>query len=90
MGGEGAMMQANQMNKYNKGQLSKRKDRKWSIVGEDQEKPEFNLPGATPEILEKIKQEMKIKNKEIRIKRLILLILFMGVILASLAFVLMF
>ena len=73
MGGEGAMMQANQSLKANRKLVGKRKENRFSFVHTNTEKTEYNLPKSTPETLRRIQEKMKRENKLRQQKRLLLI-----------------
>ena len=83
MGGEGAMMQAIAMSKYNRSLMSKRKDRKLSFVHTSTEKTEYNLPKSTPETLRRIKEKMIRENKLTKQKRLVLNVILTMILIAA-------
>lgn len=84
MGGEGAMMQANQSLKSNRKLVGKRKANRFSFVHTSNEKTEYNLPGASAELLEQIriktKQESKLRLQKRIITSLILFLIVTAII----------
>ncbi|WP_290696586.1 hypothetical protein [Lacinutrix sp.] len=54
MGGEGAMIQANQSLKANRKLVGKRKEKRFSFVHTSTEKTEYDLPKSTPETIRRI------------------------------------
>ncbi len=86
MGGEGSMMAANQSLKNNRGQLSKRKDKK-ALGGSYAHIELKEFPKATEAQLKEIKERVQRENKLARTKQLILLLIF--IIAIFLFFVLM-
>jgi hypothetical protein len=86
MGGEGAMMQANQSLKANRKLVGKRKEKRFSFVHTSTEKTEYNLPKATPETLNKIQEKMVRENKLRKQKRVILIGLFTVIIISVLVY----
>jgi len=82
MGGEGAMMQANQSLKANRKLVGKRKEKRFSFVHTSTEKTEYNLPKSTPETLKRIQEKMERKNKLRQQKQLVFIIVF-SIILVS-------
>lgn len=55
----------------NKSMLSKRRDKKLSFVNTSTEKAEYDLPKATAETLQGIRETLQRENKSRRLKRLI-------------------
>ncbi|WP_452222598.1 hypothetical protein [Lacinutrix chionoecetis] len=86
MGGEGAMMHANQSLKANRKLVGKRKEKRFSFVHTSTEKTEYDLPQSTPETLKIIRQNMKRENRSNRIKRFVILILTVTILLAILTY----
>jgi|GEM_PF-821557 len=82
MGGEGAMMQANQSLKANRKLVGKRKEKRFSFVHTSTEKTEYNLPKSTPETLKRIQEKMERENKLRQQKQLVFIIVF-SIILVS-------
>lgn len=72
--------------KNNKDMLSKRKDKKLSFVGKASEKPEFDLPKATPRQLKEIRDNMRREHKKRRVKQIVFITVVMSVILIALSF----
>lgn len=76
MGGEGSMMAANQSLKSNRKLLAKRERFKNNLGGYGKNsKPEFNLPKATPEVLDKIKKRLNKERQQMIIKTSVLVTL---------------
>jgi len=73
MGGEGAMMQANQSLKANRKLVGNRKENRFSFISTSAEKTEYNLPKSTPETIKRIKEKIKRENKIRMQKRLMLM-----------------
>ena len=90
MGGEGAMMNANQSLKANRKLVGKRKENRFSFVHTSSEKTEYNLPKATPETIRKIKEKIQRENKLRRQKRFILIIILIGFFMTILISVFMY
>lgn len=86
MGGEGAMMAANQSLKNNRSLVSKRKDRKLSFVSASNKKTEYNLPKATPQKLQEIKLRMQRENRQRRVKQVVVLSLALTSIISALIY----
>ncbi|AEH00371.1 hypothetical protein [Lacinutrix sp. 5H-3-7-4] len=76
MGGEGAMMQANQSLKSNRKLVGKRKENRFSFVHTSNEKTEYDLPKSSPKILLEIKNKIRRENKIRERKRFLLIGLF--------------
>ena len=75
MGGEGAMMAANQSLKSNRSQL-RRKERSFNkLFSNSEEKPEYDFPNATPQKLHNIKKKLVLDRKVRRTK----IFLFVGI-----------
>jgi maltodextrin utilization protein YvdJ len=72
MGGEGAMMAANNSLKNNRGLLAKRKEMK-ALEGSYANIQLKEFPKATVEQLEEIRERIQTKNKQNRIRLLIVL-----------------
>ncbi|CAH8281698.1 hypothetical protein EV196_104122 [Mariniflexile fucanivorans] len=70
MGGEGAMMAANNSLKNNRSLLAKRKETK-ALGGSYSTIELKKFPKATAEQLEEIKKRIQIKNKQNRVRQLI-------------------
>lgn len=83
MGGEGAMMAANNSLKNNRSLLAKRKETK-ALEGSYAAIELKEFPKATAEQLEGIRERIQIKNKQNRIRQLIVLGVFL-IILVSFA-----
>lgn len=81
MGGEGAMMAANNSLKNNRSLLAKRKETK-ALEGSYCNIGLKEFPKATAEQLEEIRERIQIKNKQNRIQQFIALGVFL-IILAS-------
>ncbi|PKG49904.1 hypothetical protein CXF54_14400 [Olleya sp. 1-3] len=74
MGGEGAMMAANQSLKSNRSMMAKRKEKSFSFVTNSTEKTEYNLPEATEEDLVKLRNKLKKYNRYNTFKSIVILI----------------
>lgn len=72
MGGEGAMMSANNSLKNNRSLLSKRKENK-ALEGSYSNVKIKEFPKASAEQLEEIRKRIQIKNKENRFRQFIAL-----------------
>ncbi len=84
----GAVQSAIAAMKNNRNLLSKRKRGKGLEGGYNHQNVEFNLPEATPEILESIRLKTKSENKKRMVKRLIVLGAFVFVLFTLLSFIL--
>ncbi len=73
MGGEGAMMAANNSLKNNRSLLAKRKETK-ALEGSYAAIELKEFPKATAEQLEEIRERIQIKNKQNRVRQLVALI----------------
>ncbi|MDB2462522.1 hypothetical protein N9W61_00230 [Algibacter sp.] len=76
MGGEGAMMAANNSLKNNRGLVSKRRE-KGALEGSYANIELKEFPKATPEQLLEIKQRVKEENRKTRIKTFLLFLVFL-------------
>ncbi len=76
MGGEGAMMAANNSLKNNRSLLAKRKETK-ALEGSYATIELKEFPKATSEQLEEIRERIQIKNKQNRVRQLIVLGVFL-------------
>ncbi|WP_281846850.1 hypothetical protein [Olleya namhaensis] len=80
MGGEGAMMAANQSLKSNRSMMAKRKEKSFSFVTNSTEKTEYNLPKITDQkilmLRKKLQQEQKLRRtKQVVVLSVVMLIL---------------
>ena len=80
MGGEGAMMAANQSLKSNRNMMAKRKEKSFSFVTNSTEKTEYNLPKITEQkilmLRKKLQQEQKLRRtKQVVVLSVVMLIL---------------
>ncbi|SFI80811.1 hypothetical protein [Olleya namhaensis] len=80
MGGEGAMMAANQSLKSNRSMMAKRKEKSFSFVTNSTEKTEYNLPKITEQkilmLRKKLQQEQKLRRtKQVVVLSVVMLIL---------------
>ena len=68
MGGEGTMMAANNSLKNNRSLLSKRKEKN-SLSGSYSNVKMADFPKATAQELKRIKEKMRIENRQARVKQ---------------------
>ena len=68
MGGEGSMMAANNSLKNNRSLLSKRKEKN-SLSGSYSNVKMADFPKATAQELKRIKEKMRIENRQARVKQ---------------------
>lgn len=81
MGGEGAMMHMITSLKNNKRRRKKLKSFGRDIVGSyGNERPIYDFPEATPEVLAKIKSDFVKEQKMLRIKTFVVSILIVGIV----------
>ncbi|WP_346881086.1 hypothetical protein [uncultured Algibacter sp.] len=74
MGGEGAMAAANASLKNNRGQMSKRKDRK-ALEGSYAHIELKDFPKATEAQLHAIKEKINKENRQARVKHIIMFVI---------------
>ena len=86
MGGEGAMMAANNSLKNNRSLLSKRKDAK-ALEGSYANIELKEFPKATAEQLQEIRERIQIKNKQNRFRQFLAIIFIIVVLISFLLFI---
>ncbi|MFG6686312.1 hypothetical protein ACGK9U_07010 [Mariniflexile sp. HNIBRBA6329] len=86
MGGEGAMMAANNSLKNNRSLLAKRKETK-TLEGSYSNIELKEFPKATAEQLEEIRERLQIKNKQNRIRQIIATIIMLFTLIAFLLYI---
>lgn len=85
MGGEGAMMAANNSLKNNRSLLAKRKETK-ALEGSYSNIQLKEFPKATAEQLKEIRERIQIKNKQNRIRQILATIVILLLIIAFLKY----
>ena len=85
MGGEGAMMAANNSLKNNRSLLSKRKEK--SVLGGSYSNVKLaEFPKATPEQLQEIKERLYKENRKNSIKQIILLVILFLILISTILY----
>ncbi|QXP61180.1 hypothetical protein [Olleya sp. HaHaR_3_96] len=82
MGGEGAMMAANQSLKSNRSMLRKRREKSFSFVSNSTEKTAYNLPEISEKDILLLRKKLQKEQKERRIKQVV----FLGVVMMVLIY----
>lgn len=86
MGGEGAMMAANQSLKSNRGMMAKRKEKSFSFVTNSTEKTEYNLPEITERKLVLLRKKLQQEQKLRRTKQVVVLSVVMLILIGTLIY----
>lgn len=86
MGGEGAMMAANNSLKNNRNLVAKRKEKK-ALSGSYANMKLAKFPKATPEELERIKKKIQSENRQLRIKQIVTVLVLFCIILFFIMYV---
>ena len=88
MGGEGAMMAANQSLNFNRSQLSKKRSGFGGLAHNPSgEKTEYNLPEASKKDIIKLRHKLQKEHIQRRVKQIVLLMVIMVVVISAVIYI---